>query len=101
MCVDVCVAGGGTLVVHEVQRKLSGTSSVYTCNQNHFNLQINNLSINAQPRRHLLPELKPVLGSSPHMDTEGNEEAEGGDEEGEELEDGEEGEVSMGVGPLE
>lgn len=35
------------------------------------------------------------------MDTEGNEEAEGGDEEGEELEDGEEGEVSMGVGPLE
>lgn len=51
----------------------------------------------------MLPVLKVVFVSSPHMDSRGRE-GEGGEtdsEEEEEGDEGEEGDVSMGAGPLE
>lgn len=52
----------------------------------------------------MLPVLKVVFVSSPHMDSRGREEGEGGEtdsEEEEEGDEGEEGDVSMGARPLE
>lgn len=53
----------------------------------------------------MLPVLSLAFGCSPHIDTGGREEREGGEtgseEEEEEGDEGEEGEVSMGAGPLE
>lgn len=50
----------------------------------------------------MLPVLKVVFVSSPHMDSRGREEGEGGETDSEEEEEGDEGEeVSMGAGPLE
>lgn len=50
----------------------------------------------------MLPVPGPAFGSSPHIDTGGREEGEGGETGSEEEEEeGDEGEVSMGAGALE